>query len=68
MALLGVFAALLGVGAIFAALRRRRGRAAYPETYAATGGVVYTGVQVGCGAVLIVSGAALVVLALLTVR
>ncbi len=68
MALFGLFAALLGVGAIFAALRRRRGRAAYPETYAATGGVVYTGVQMGCGAVLILGGFSLLGLALATAR
>jgi hypothetical protein len=68
VALFGLFAALLGVGAIFGALRRRRGRAAYPETYAATGGVVYTGVQMGCGGVLILGGVTLLVLALLTPR
>ncbi len=61
--LLGVFAFLLGVGAIAAALRRRRGKARYPETYAATGGIVYTIVQVGCGAILLLGGAGLVALA-----
>jgi hypothetical protein len=68
VALFGLFAALLGVAAIFGALRRRRGRAAYPETYAAAGGVVYTGVQVGCGVVLILGGASLIGLALATTR
>jgi hypothetical protein len=62
--LLGVFAFLLGVGAIAAALRRRRGKARYPETYAATGGIVYTIVQMGCGAILLLGGAGLVTLAL----
>jgi len=61
--LLGVFAFLLGVGAIAAALRRRRGKARYPETYAATGGIVYTIVQMGCGAILLLGGAGLVALA-----
>ena len=63
--LLGVFAFLLGVGAIAAALRRRRGKARYPETYAASGGIVYTIVQVGCGAILLLGGAGLVALAVI---
>ena len=63
--LLGVFAFLLGTGAIAAALRRRRRRARYPETYAATGGVIYTIVQVGCGVVLLLGGAGLVALAVI---
>jgi hypothetical protein len=63
--LLGAFAILLGIGAMAAALRRRRDRARYPETYAATGGVVYTGVQMGCGAVLLLGGVGLVALSLL---
>jgi hypothetical protein len=63
--LLGVFAFLLGIGAIAAALRRRRGKMRYPETYAASGGIAYTVVQVGCGAVLLLGGASLIVLALL---
>lgn len=62
--LLGVFAFLLGIGAIAAALRRRRGKDRYPETYAASGGIIYTGVQMGCGAVLLLGGVGLVVLAL----
>lgn len=63
--LLGVFAFLLGIGAIAAALRRRRNKVRYPETYAATGGVVYTIVQVGCGAVLLLGGVGLVALAVI---
>jgi hypothetical protein len=63
--LLGVFAFLLGVGAIAAALRRRRGKARYPETYAATGGIVYTIVQMGCGGILLLGGAALIALAVI---
>ncbi|TMB45267.1 MAG: hypothetical protein E6J53_06455 [Chloroflexi bacterium] len=61
---LGVFAFLLGMGAIAVALRRRRGRSRYPETYAATGGIVYTVVQIGCGAVLLLGGLGLMILAL----
>ena len=62
--LLGAFALLLGIGAIAAALRRRRGRDRYPETYAASGGIAYTAIQVGCGGVLLVAGVGLVVLSL----
>jgi hypothetical protein len=62
---LGVFALLLGMGAIAAALRRRRGKIRYPETYAATGGVAYTVVQIGCGSVLLLGGVGLVALALI---
>jgi hypothetical protein len=63
--LLGVFTFLLGIGAIAAALRRRRGKTAYPETYAATGGIAYTVVQIGCGGVLLIGGAGLVALAVI---
>jgi uncharacterized membrane protein HdeD (DUF308 family) len=62
--ILGIFAFLLGIAAILAAFRRRRGRARYPETYAATGGIFYTAVQIGCGAVLLLGGAVLILLAL----
>lgn len=62
--LLGVFAFMLGIGAIAAALRRRRGKERYPETYAATGGIAYTAAQIGCGGILLLGGAGLVVLAL----
>ena len=63
--LLGVFALLLGIGAIAAALRRRRSRAVYPETYAASGGIAYTVVQIGCGTVLLLGGFGLIALALI---
>jgi hypothetical protein len=63
--LLGVFTFLLGIGAIAAALRRRRGKMAYPETYAATGGIAYTVIQIGCGAVLLIGGVGLIALALI---
>ena len=62
--ILGIFAFLLGIAAILAAFRRRRGRARSPETYAATGGIFYTAVQIGCGTVLLLGGAILILLAL----
>ena len=62
---LGAFALLLGIGGIAAALRRRRDRERYPETYSASGGVVYTAVQMGCGAVLLLAGAVLIALAVI---
>ena len=62
--MLGVFALLLGIGAIAAALRRRRARARYPETYSASGGMAYTVVQMGCGGLLLLGGVGLVILAL----
>ena len=65
---LGIFAFLLGIAAIAAALRRRRGRERYPETYAASGGIVYTIVSMGCGGVLLLGGAGLMILALVFKR
>lgn len=62
--LLGVFALLLGIGAIIAAFRRRRDRERYPETYSGSGGAFYTAVQAGCGSVLLLAGAGLITLAL----
>ena len=66
--MLGVFALLLGAAAIFAALRRRRGRARYEETYAATGGIFYTIASIGCGVVLLLGGLGIIVLALVFKR
>jgi len=65
---LGVFAFLLGLGAIGVAVRKRRQRARYPESYAASGGVMLTAVQVGCGAVLLIGGLGLMVLTLIFKR
>lgn len=62
---LGAFALLLGSGAIAAAVRRRQGRVRYPETYAASGGMAYTIVQIGCGGVLLLGGVGLITLALI---
>ncbi len=66
--MLGAFALLLGIGAIAAAMRRRRNRERYPETYSASGGVFYTAVQIGCGAVMLLAGAGLITLALIFKR
>ncbi len=63
--MLGVFAFLLGIAAILAAIRRRRGRERYPETYAASGGVIYTAVSMGCGVVLLLGGGGIMALALI---
>jgi uncharacterized membrane protein HdeD (DUF308 family) len=65
---LGIFAFLLGVAAIVAALRRRRHRERYPETYAASGGIIYTIATAGCGAVLLLGGLGLILLALIFKR
>ena len=62
--ILGVFAFLLGIAAVAAAIRRRRGRSRYPETYAASGGIMYTVASAGCGVVLLLGGAGLMILAL----
>ena len=65
---MGAFAILLGGGGIYAALRIRRRRAEIANTYGSTGGIVYTGVQIGCSSVLILGGVGLIVLALLAAR
>jgi hypothetical protein len=61
--LLGIFAILLGAALTAAALRRRRKRALYGETYHATGGVAYTIIQIGCAALFILGGVLLMILA-----
>ena len=65
---LGAFAVLLGAGAMAGALRRRQARARYPETYAASGGIAYTIVQMGCAGVLLLGGVGLIALALIARR
>jgi hypothetical protein len=62
---MGLLAVLLGVGGIAAALRTRRRRARYAETYASSGGIVYTAVQIGCSGVLLLGGVVLMVLTLI---
>jgi hypothetical protein len=65
---LGLFAMLIGLGGIAAAIRTRRRRAEIAATYGATGGIVYTVVQAGCSAMLLLGGLGLVVVALLVKR
>lgn len=65
---LGLFACLIGIGGVVAALNRHRRRAEIAATYGSTGGVVYTAVQAGCSGVLILGGLALIVVALLIKR
>ena len=62
---LGLLATLLGIGGISAAVRTRRRRARYAETYAATGGIAYTVVQVGCSGALLLIGIVLMALAII---
>ena len=62
---LGLLATLLGIAGIAAALRTRRHRAGYAESYASTGGMAYTIVQIGCSGLLVLIGVGLMVLAVL---
>ena len=62
---LGLLAFLIGIAGIAAALRTRRRRARYPESYSASGGAIYTGVQIGCSGLLLLGGVGLIVLALI---
>jgi hypothetical protein len=65
---LGLFAAIVGAGGIVAAIRKRRRRADIASTYGATGGIVYTIVQAGCSAILMLGGLGLIGIALLIRR
>jgi len=62
---LGLFACLIGIGGVVAALSRHRRRAEIAATYGSTGGVVYTAFQAGCSGILILGGLGLIVVALL---
>ena len=62
---LGLLAFVIGVAGIVAALRTRRRRARFPETYGSSGGIVYTGIQVGCAGVLLLGGLGLMILSLI---
>ena len=61
---MGLLALLVGLAGIAAAIRTRR-RRWYSETYASSGGIVYTVVQVGCSGLLLVGGVILMTLALI---
>jgi hypothetical protein len=65
---LGLFACLIGVGGVLAALNRYRRRAEIAATYGSTGGIVYTVVQAGCSGLLLLGGLGLMVVALLIKR
>ena len=62
---MGLFAAILGVGGIAAAMLRRRRRADIANTYGSAGGIVYTIFQAGCSGLLLLGGIGLVIAALL---
>ena len=62
---MGGFAMLVGVVWLLGAVNTRRSRAQIGPTYAATGGPVYTAVQVGCAGVLMLIGLGIVVAVLL---
>ena len=62
---LGLLAFVIGAAGIAAALRTRRRRARFPETYGSSGGIVYTGIQVGCAGVLLLGGLGLMVLSII---
>ncbi len=61
---LGLLAFLIGIAGVAAALRTRRRRASNPDTYGASGGIIYTVVQVGCSGMLLLGGIGLMVLAI----
>jgi hypothetical protein len=62
---IGLLALLLGSAGIAAALRTRRRRASISETYGASGGVVFTVIQVGCSGLLVLGGIGLMILAII---
>jgi len=65
---LGLFACLIGICGVIAAISRHRRRAEIAATYGSTGGVVYTAFQAGCSGILILGGLGLIVVALLIKR
>ena len=62
---LGLLAFLIGAAGIAAALRTRRRRANFADTYGASGGIAFTIVQVGCSGLLLVGGVGLMALAII---
>lgn len=66
--LLGLVAIAGGVLTLVTAVLTRRRRADIAETYAITGGPVYSAVQFGCAGVLILAGLAVCVVVLLAGR
>ena len=62
---MGLLAALLGAGGIYAAIRRHNRRAEIAATYGSTGGIAFTIVQAGCSGLLLAGGLALILVSLL---
>lgn len=58
---MGGFAMLVGAVWLLGAINTRRTRAEIGPTYAATGGVVYTAVQLGCAGILVLIGLGIIV-------
>jgi hypothetical protein len=62
---LGLLAFLLGTAGVAAAVRTRRRRERYANTYAASGGIAFTIVQIGCSGLLLLGGVGLMVLSII---
>jgi hypothetical protein len=62
---LGLLAVLIGLAGVAAAVRTRRRRASYANTYGASGGIAFTIVQIGCSGLLLLGGAGLMALAII---
>ncbi len=65
---LGLLAFVIGAAGIAAAVRTRRRRATYANTYGASGGIIFTVVQIGCSGLLLLGGIGLMILALIFKR
>ena len=65
---LGLLAVLIGLAGVAAAVRTRRRRASYANTYGASGGIAFTIVQVGCSGLLLLGGIGLMILAIIFQR
>jgi hypothetical protein len=61
---MAAMAIAVGLALAGGALHLRRRRAQFAPTYAATGGVVYTALQLGCAGFLVLTGLVLLVLAI----
>ena len=62
---LGLLAFLIGAAGIAAAVRTRRRRSTYANTYGASGGIIFTVVQIGCSGLLLLAGIGLMTLAII---
>jgi hypothetical protein len=66
-AVVGALAVLVGAGWIFGSIRRQMRHSENTPTYRAMGGPVYAVFQIGCGALLVLGGAVIIVVTLLVV-